>query len=71
MIGQPVIVQDLCTGTDIGCPSSLWQSTETSPQQKPFVIHAEDVKDEEDSSIDGDGIIDAMLKVLEEITDGK
>ncbi|XP_020910328.1 uncharacterized protein LOC110248169 [Exaiptasia diaphana] len=69
MIGQPVINKDLCTQTDIGCPSSLEQSTETSPQQKPFVFHAEDVKDEEDS-MDGDGIIDAMLKVLEKITDG-
>ncbi|XP_020910389.1 uncharacterized protein LOC110248227 [Exaiptasia diaphana] len=70
MIGQPVINKDLCTQTDIGCPSSLGQTTETTPQQKPFVFLAEDVKDEEDSSIDGDGIIDAMLKVLEEITDG-
>ncbi|KXJ24466.1 Gastrula zinc finger protein XlCGF8.2DB [Exaiptasia diaphana] len=70
MIGQPVINKDLCTQTDIGCPSSLGQTIETSPQQKPFVFHAEDVRDEEDSSIDGDGIIDAMLKVLEEITDG-
>ena len=61
----------MCTQTDIGCPSSLRQTTETTPQQKPFVFHAEDVKDEEDSSIDGHGIIDAMLKVLEEITDGK
>ncbi|XP_028519554.1 zinc finger protein 510-like [Exaiptasia diaphana] len=68
MIGQPVIGHDLCTGTDIGCPSSLWPNTETSPQQKPFVFHAKE--DQEDTSIDGIGIIDAMLKVLEKITDG-
>ncbi|KXJ06443.1 Protein krueppel, partial [Exaiptasia diaphana] len=51
-------------------PSYANGKAQKAPQQNTFVFHVKDVKDEEDSSIDGDGIIDAMLKVLEEITDG-